>query len=335
MDAPQHADGQEPINQPSPDSHTGASPARQPQAAARVGLDRNELGSGDFLAANGIAQLTVVDSTGSTNADLLQGVTVDPRAWPDLSVLTAEHQTAARGRLDRHWEAPPLSSVSVSIVLRPVNADGLPLPTHSYSWFSLLAALALREALLETAGIPAEIKWPNDVMVRGKKIAGILAQLGPMGDGSVPPVVLGTGLNVTLTAAELPVPTATSVLLENARTVDRTTLLKSYLSRFAALYRNFCNADGDPAAGMAGGPSLHKRVESVMSTLGKQVRAQLPGDHEIIGHASRLDEYGSLLVVDASSHEHVVTAGDVVHLRPWTPPGTAGKESGTAESGYA
>lgn len=329
MDAPQHADGQEPINQPSGDNHTGASPAGQPQAIARVGLDRNELGSGDFLAANGIAQLTVVDSTGSTNADLLQGVTVDPRAWPDLSVLTAEHQTAARGRLDRHWEAPPLSSVSVSIVLRPVNADGRPLPTHSYSWFSLLAALALREALLETAGIPAEIKWPNDVMVRGKKIAGILAQLGPMRDGSVPAVILGTGLNVNLTASELPVPTATSVALEEPLTVDRTVLLKSYLAHFSVLYRSFCNADGDPTAGIAGGLSLHKRVESVMVTLGKQVRAQLPGDHEIIGHASRLDEYGSLLVVDKDAREHVVTAGDVVHLRPWTPPGQ------DTESGYA
>ncbi len=117
----------------------------------------------------------------------------------------------------------------------------------------------------------------------------------------MPPVVLGTGLNVTLTAAELPVPTATSVLLEHPSTVDRTALLKSYLSRFAALYRSFCNADGDPAAGMAGGPSLHKRVEAVLTTLGKQVRAQLPGDHEIIGHASRLDEYGSLLVVDSAA----------------------------------
>ncbi|MDQ0077198.1 biotin--[acetyl-CoA-carboxylase] ligase [Arthrobacter oryzae] len=335
MDAPQPADGMDPSNVPSPESNPEEPSAAQPVSAARVGLNRNELSGEDFLAANGIAQLIVVDSTGSTNADLLQGVAVDPHAWPDLSVLTAEHQTAARGRLDRHWEAPPLSSVSVSVVLRPVNSDGRPLPTHSYSWFSLLAALALREALLETAGIPAEIKWPNDVMVRGRKIAGILAQLGPMGDGTVPPVILGTGLNVTLTAAELPVPTATSVLLESARTVDRTTLLKSYLSRFASLYRNFCNADGDPAAGMAGGPSLHKRVEAVMSTLGKQVRAQLPGDHEIIGHASRLDEYGSLLVVDAGKHEHVVTAGDVVHLRPWTPPGAAGSQTGTAESGYA
>jgi BirA family biotin operon repressor/biotin-[acetyl-CoA-carboxylase] ligase len=300
------------------DAHTPGTP-----------LDRGSLADQNFLSATGIPRLEVVDSTGSTNADLLRSVTVEPAAWPDLSVLTAEYQTAARGRLDRHWEAPPLSSISVSVVLRPANAEGRPLPTQSYSWLSLIAALALRETLLETAGIPAELKWPNDVLVRGKKIAGILAQLGPMVDGSVPPVILGTGLNVTLGAAELPVPTATSVVLEDARTVDRTLLLKSYLSKFAVLYRSFCNADGDPAAGMAGGASLHKRVEAVMATLGKQVRAQLPGDHEIIGHASRLDEYGSLLVVDRDSREHVVTAGDVVHLRPWSSPDASG------QGGYA
>jgi BirA family biotin operon repressor/biotin-[acetyl-CoA-carboxylase] ligase len=282
-----------------------------------------------FLSATGIPRIDVVDSTGSTNADLLRSVTVEPAAWPDLSVLTAEYQTAARGRLDRHWEAPPLSSISVSIVLRPANAEGRPLPTQSYSWLSLIAALALRETLHETAGIPAELKWPNDVLVRGKKIAGILAQLGPMVDGSVPPVILGTGLNVTLTASELPVPTATSVVLEGAGTADRTVLLKSYLSNFSVLYRSFCNADGDATAGLAGGPSLHKRVEMAMVTLGQQVRAQLPGDHEIIGHASRLDEYGSLLVVDRDSREHVVTAGDVVHLRPWTAPDASG------QGGYA
>jgi BirA family transcriptional regulator, biotin operon repressor / biotin---[acetyl-CoA-carboxylase] ligase len=300
------------------DAHTPGTP-----------LDRGDLADQNFLSATGIPRLEVVESTGSTNADLLRSVTVEPAAWPDLSVLTAEYQTAARGRLDRHWEAPPLSSISVSVVLRPANAEGRPLPTQSYSWLSLIAALALRETLLETAGIPAELKWPNDVLVRGKKIAGILAQLGPMVDGSVPPVIVGTGLNVTLRAAELPVPTATSVVLEDARTADRTLLLKSYLSKFAVLYRSFCNADGDPAAGMAGGASLHKRVEAVMATLGKQVRAQLPGDHEIIGHASRLDEYGSLLVVDRDSREHVVTAGDVVHLRPWTSPDASG------QGGYA
>ena len=303
----------------------------------RPPLDLSALSDEAFLSANGIPRLTVLESTGSTNADLLRGVTEDPGAWPDLSVLTAEYQSDARGRLDRRWEAPARSSVSVSLVLLPVNGAGRPLPTHRYSWLSLLAALALREALTETAGLPAELKWPNDVLVRGRKIAGILAQLGPLGAGGAPPVILGTGLNVTLTEPELPVPTATSVLLENPDTVDRTELLKSYLSRFATLYRSFCNADGDPTAGMAGGPSLHKRVEHLLSTLGKQVRAQLPGDHEIIGHATRLDEYGSLLVVDAAGHEHVVTAGDVVHLRPWNPAGTGGQGSGSggAESGYA
>lgn len=301
--------------------------------APGIPLNRGALADQDFLSATGIAKLVVVDSTGSTNADLLRSVTVEPKSWPDLSVLTAEYQTAARGRLDRRWEAPPLSSVSVSIVLRPVNAEGRPLPAQCYSWLSLLAALALRETLLETAGIPAELKWPNDVLVRGRKIAGILAQLGPMVEGSAPPVILGTGLNVSLSSAELPVPTATSVALEQPVTVDRTLLLKSYLSHFAVLYRSFCNADGDPAAGMAGGPSLHKRVEAVLVTLGKQVKAQLPGDHEIIGHATRLDDYGSLLVVDRAAHEHVVTAGDVVHLRPWTPPGQAPRQG--TESGYA
>ncbi|BAS13288.1 bifunctional protein BirA [Arthrobacter sp. Hiyo8] len=203
-----------------------------------------------------------------------------------------------------------------------MNSQGLPVPTQSYSWLSLLGALALRETLLETAGLPAEIKWPNDVLVRGKKIAGILAQMGPMGDGSVPAVILGTGLNVTLSEDELPVPTATSLVLEGATTTDRTVLLRNYLSRFAALYRSFCNADGDPTAGLAGGSSLHKRVEAVMVTLGREVKAHLPGDHELVGHASRLDEYGSLLVVDHGGREHVVTAGDVVHLR-------------ATESGYA
>jgi BirA family biotin operon repressor/biotin-[acetyl-CoA-carboxylase] ligase len=290
-------------------------PASSEPRAPRLGLNRDALLHPDFLAAAGLSQMKIVETTGSTNADLLRAVTTEPKEWADLAVLTAEHQTAARGRLDRHWESPARSAISVSIVLRPVNSQGLPVPTQSYSWLSLLGALALHETLQETAGLPAEIKWPNDVLVRGRKIAGILAQMGPMGDGSVPAVILGTGLNVTLSEDELPVPTATSLLLEGASTTDRTVLLRNYLSRFATLYRSFCNADGDPTAGLAGGSSLHKRVEAVMVTLGREVKAHLPGDHELVGHASRLDEYGSLLVVDHSGREHVVTAGDVVHLR--------------------
>jgi len=302
-----------------PDS---SEPVDPPSGVERPALDRAALLDPDFLSSAGISQLKIVDSTGSTNADLLRAVTVEPGKWADLAVLTAEHQTAARGRLDRHWEAPERSAVSVSIVLRPVTSQGMPVPTQSYSWLSLLAAVALREALQEMAGLPADIKWPNDVLVNGRKIAGILAQMTPLGDGSVPAVILGVGLNVSLAEDELPVPTATSLAVEGATTTDRTTLLKSYLSRFARLYRSFCNSEGDPSAGLAGGASLHKRVESAMVTLGREVRAHLPGDLELVGHASRLDEHGSLLVVDHGGREHVITAGDVVHLR-------------ATESGYA
>ncbi len=289
------------------DAEQPASP-EGPESQQRAALDREALLAPDFLSATGIPQLNIVESTGSTNADLVRAVTVEPNRWPDLAVLTA----------DRHWESPERSAVSVSMVLRPVTADGMPVPTQSYSWLSLLAAVALREALQQAAGVTAEIKWPNDVLVNGRKIAGILAQMTPLGDGSVPAVILGVGLNVTLSEEQLPVPTATSLALEGSTTTDR----KAYLSSFTKLYRSFCNAEGDPAAGLAGGPSLHKRVESAMVTLGREVRAHLPGDHELVGHASRLDEHGSLLVVDHGGREHVVTAGDVVHLR-------------ATESGYA
>ncbi|MHC8607152.1 biotin--[acetyl-CoA-carboxylase] ligase [Paenarthrobacter ureafaciens] len=297
-------------------------PRESPGSGENPALDQRSLLAPDFLSATGISRLDVVESTGSTNADLVRAVTMEPKKWADLAVLTAEHQTAARGRLDRHWESPERSAVSVSMVLRPVTADGMPVPTQSYSWLSLLAAVALREALQETAGVKAQIKWPNDVLVNGRKIAGILAQLTALGDGSVPAVILGVGLNVTLTEDQLPVPTATSLALEGSTTTDRTALLKGYLTQFTRLYRSFCNAEGDPHAGLAGGPSLHKRVESAMITLGREVRAHLPGDHELVGHASRLDDHGSLLVVDHGGREHVVTAGDVVHLR-------------ATESGYA
>src|SRR4051812_17112303 len=94
----------------------------------RPPLDLAALRDESFLAATGIPQLMVVESTGSTNADLLRHAAEDAGSSPDLPVLTPEYQPAARGRLDRRWEAPARSSVSVSLVLRPANADGRPLP---------------------------------------------------------------------------------------------------------------------------------------------------------------------------------------------------------------
>ncbi|MFK0073966.1 biotin--[acetyl-CoA-carboxylase] ligase [Arthrobacter woluwensis] len=288
-----------------------------------AGMLRNGL-----VQALGLSRLVHVDTTGSTNADLLAALGSEEglgrTEYPDLSVLIADHQSTGRGRLDRHWEAPPRSALAVSIVLRPVNAQGRPLPTDSYSWFSLLAAEAWCLALEDICGVHAGVKWPNDLLLGERKLAGILAQLHFPADGQPPVVVLGTGVNVSLTAEELPVPTATSLLLAGARPLDRTALVAAYLRRFVQLYRDYCNSDGDPDAGLAGGASLHHRLTQSTVTLGRTVKAHLPGDREVVGRAERLDHHGSLVLLTEDGLEHTVTAGDVVHLRLHGPDGAGG-----------
>ncbi|MFJ3957569.1 biotin--[acetyl-CoA-carboxylase] ligase [Arthrobacter sp. NPDC090010] len=284
-----------------------------------VAMARNGL-----VSSLGLSRMDFVESTGSTNTDLLAALAAEPAtSHPDLSVLIADHQDAGRGRLDRQWQAPPRAALAISLVLRPVNAQGLPLASDRYSWFSLLAAEAWREALVDVCGLRVQVKWPNDLMSGEKKLAGILAQLYFPSDGAPPVVVLGTGVNVSLDEDELPVPTATSLRLLGAGSLDRNTLVAGYLRRFTALYRDYCNADGDPEAGLAGDGSVLHRLTQATVTLGRTVRAQLPGDREVIGVAERLDHDGSLVVRDEGGTVHTVTAGDVIHLRPHRPDGHA------------
>lgn len=285
------------------------------QPEPRGPLDRTVLGP-DLVREAGLSRLDVVDEIDSTNAELVRRATTDPAGWGDLSVLVAEHQSAGRGRLHRAWDSPVGESVAVSIVLRPHNRDGRPLPTQGYSWFSPLAALALREALAVLAGIEACLKWPNDVIVQGRKISGILAQLAPGANGAPPAVVLGTGINVAQTEEELPVPTATSMLLACGREVRREDILIAYLSAFARRYREFCEADGDPEVPLSGGRGLWGQVEDATITLGKRVRVELPGGQTLVGRATGLDSHGALRVVEEDGSRHSVAAGDVVHLRP-------------------
>ena len=262
------------------------------------------------------AALDVVQETGSTNTDLADAARLRPWEVPDLTVLTAELQTAGRGRMDRQWEAPERSSLFVSVLLRPLNPSGRPLPTTSYGWLSLLAALAMTESVAAGTGVEARLKWPNDVMVDGRKLAGVLAQLVPSADGTPPAVVVGCGLNVTLTDEDLPVPTATSLLMEYASTTDRNILLRDYLLAFAEEYRRFCSVDGDPGAVPSGArDSLRARVAARLTTLGREVRADLPGGGVLTGRAAALAPSGALVIVDDAGTPHTVNAADVVHLR--------------------
>ncbi|WP_413250450.1 biotin--[acetyl-CoA-carboxylase] ligase [Sinomonas flava] len=285
------------------------------QTPARGPLDRTLLGI-DAAREAGLSRLEIVDEADSTNAQLTRLATEAPEEWGDLAVLATSHQTAGRGRLQRHWESPEGTSIAVSVLLRPHNRAGRPLPTQSYSWFSPLAALALREALAETAGLEASVKWPNDVVVDGLKISGILAQLAPGAHEEPPAVVLGTGINVGQAQEELPVPTATSIRVATGRDLPREQVLSAYLAAFARRYRQFCAVDGDPDAPLAGGRGLAGQVEDATVTLGKRVRVELPGGRMLEGRATGLDRHGALLVVEDDGARHAVAAGDVVHLRP-------------------
>lgn len=250
-------------------------------------------------------RIEVVAETGSTNADL--AARARGGAEEGL-VLVAEAQTAGRGRLDRTWTAPPRSGLAFSVLLRPTA------PVARLGWLPLMAGVAVVDALrgfAEVEGITrggmrdAALKWPNDVLIGDRKLAGILAEL--VGEA----VVLGIGLNVSLRADELPVPTATSLALEDAP-ADRDPVLRAILRELAVRYAEF-EREGEKA-------TLRESYKAVCATLGRRVRVELPGgaaateEGFLIGEAVDIDETGRL-IVRAADGEHALSAGDVVHVR--------------------
>jgi len=241
--------------------------------------------------------VTVRAETGSTNSDLLAAARAGA---PEGTVLAAEVQTAGRGRLDRRWICPPRAALSFSVQLRP---DGV--PAVARGWIPLLAGVAVAAGLRAQAGLDARLKWPNDVLVGGAKIAGILAEQA--GDA----IVLGTGINVTTRRDELPVPDATSVALAGGAP-DREQLLVAVLGELETWYRRWVAA---AAAGPGGDPAgLRAEYLRQSATAGQQVRVSMPGGKQVAGRAVDVDATGRL-VVETASGPVPVSAGDVVHVR--------------------
>jgi BirA family biotin operon repressor/biotin-[acetyl-CoA-carboxylase] ligase len=240
--------------------------------------------------------LDVVPSTGSTNADLLAAAAAGA---PEGQVLVAEEQTAGRGRLGRSWSSRPGASLTFSVLLRPAAV-----PPGRRGWLPLLAGVAVASAVRSAAGVPAGLKWPNDVLVSGRKLAGILAEQSP--DGLA--VVVGIGLNVTSVPESFPVAPAGGLaatsLAAAGGSASREDLLLAILTEFEHWY-----APLRPEA-------LLDAYREVCVTLGRLVRVELPAGRELTGTATGIDEDGQLLVTGKSGNPPVpVSAGDVIHVR--------------------
>ncbi|MFF3163985.1 biotin--[acetyl-CoA-carboxylase] ligase [Streptomyces sp. NPDC003273] len=245
----------------------------------------------------------VVQRTGSTNSDLVARAAAG-RAG-EGAVLVAEEQTAGRGRLDRQWTAPPRSGLFFSLLLNPAEV-----PVARWGWLPLLTGVAVATGLSRAAGVDTALKWPNDLLVtvggEERKTGGILAERA--GDDGV---VIGVGVNVSLRAPELPVPQAGSLALAGAVNTDRDPLLRGVLRSLEDWYGRWRSAGGDPDAS-----GLQETYAAGCATLGRTVRAELPGDRSVVGEAVAVDGDGRLVIATQDGVREPVGAGDIVHLRP-------------------
>lgn len=244
------------------------------------------------LAGTRWGSVSVVPTTGSTNADLASAAR--DGAEPG-SVLIATHQSSGRGRLARSWETPPGASVATSVLVAPR------VPLASWGWLPLLVGVAVARGVAASTGLVARLKWPNDVLIGGLKVCGILCEAVP--DLPTPVAVLGFGLNTALSAEQLPVPTATSLRLEGA-TAEAPSVLVAILRELDAVL-------GSWESGVDPRPSYR----DLCSTLGCEVSVLLPSGAPVVGRAVDVDPDGALLVETATGLRTFV-AGDVQHLRP-------------------
>ncbi|MFV2196971.1 biotin--[acetyl-CoA-carboxylase] ligase [Nocardiopsis sp. LOL_012] len=252
----------------------------------------------------------VLPAVGSTNTELAARA---KGGAPHGAVLATEHQTAGKGRLGRGFTTPDRAALTFSVLLRPrAHPDAL-------GWLPLLMGVAAVRAIRARTGVAAALKWPNDVIVPAGsrsdaatadgKLAGILSE-ADFSDPGAPAVVVGTGLNVSQTRAELPVDTAASLTGEGAAEPDRTALLTAVLTEFEELYTVWSAARGD-----AGARGLADAYRDLCTTVGRRVRVHLPGGSVLEGEAAAVDAQARL-VVRGPVGERALTVGDVVHVRP-------------------
>jgi len=233
----------------------------------------------------------VVEETGSTQTDLSNLVRAGKAVHGN--VLATEYQSAGRGRLDRKFESPPRSSLLFSFFVT-TKFDAV-----EWGWLPLLAGQSVIRAMSELFGQKMDgrlsLKWPNDVLLNGKKVSGILSERVEGG------AIIGIGLNVITPRDELGFDSATSLWIEGFQLTARDKLLIEILNSFADFFTKWENKD----------PALLEEYLSVSSTIGKRVRIETPNGFWFEESAVGIDASGALVMVDGT----LVTVGDVVHLR--------------------
>lgn len=246
------------------------------------------------LSRTVVSDLRVLASAGSTNSELL-ALAATP--VPSFTAVLTFDQTAGRGRLDRSWVAPAGTALALSVLVRDALAHPLA------SWLPLLAGLSLAEALDDVAPGRIALKWPNDVLLDGRKVCGILCEVVP---GSQD-VVVGSGLNLAQTAAQLPVETATS--LARAGVPLPPAQVDAVVAAYVGGLRRELEAPGPVSR-------LRERVVSRCATVGLRVRVTLADGSTLVGNATGIDDTGRLEVTPEAGDPVIVAVGDVTHVRP-------------------
>ena len=244
----------------------------------------------------------ILTETPSTNT---LGLTLATSGEPHGTVILAEHQTAGKGRWGRSWISPPNKNIYCSLIVKDPR-----LQPH-LTWVPLVTGLALSEAIQRACSITTSLKWPNDLLIRHKKLGGILCESTSRGTTPVA-LIVGFGVNVNASLDDFPAglqAASTSLLQESGRPCNRNTLLACMFNQLEKWYDQLASNDIK---------GVHAAYEAVCSTLGSDVRCTLTGSREIHGRATAIGKDGSLQVTpfDQGAKKPIeVRSADITHVR--------------------